>query len=324
MRNLGIGWLLAGVLAVAVIPVAVLVYSRFRRDMRAARARLESAGSRVVDTTCAPIQYATLGEGAPVLAVHGIFGGFDQGLVVAQGNVGEGFNFIAPSRFGYLGTPLPENASPEGQADAFACLLDTLGIEQAAVIGTSAGGTSVIQFALRHPERCSALVLFCSAAPGEVETGLPPEPAARTMFRSDFLFWLLTTYFGSSLSSIMGVPPGFELTPEHEASVAEVMTTILPVRPRAEGVLFDMFVSNPDIAAGDPDRYPLEEIAAPVLIVNAVDDPLTLYANARAAAERIPGARLVSIEDGGHLFLGHQEQVRSEIAAFLKQHAPAR
>jgi len=55
----------------------------------------------------------------------------------------------------------------------------------------------------------------------------------------------------------------------------------------------------------------------PVLIVNAVDDPLTLYANAEAAAERIPAARLVTIEDGGHMMLGHQERVRSEIVYFL-------
>jgi pimeloyl-ACP methyl ester carboxylesterase len=97
--------------------------------------------------------------------------------------------------------------------------------------------------------------------------------------------------------------------------VAEVIKTILPVRPRSDGALFDMYVSNPDVNTG----YPLEEIVVPVLIVNAVDDPLTLYRNAQSAAERIPGARLVTIEDGGHMLLGHEERIRSEIAAFLLQ-----
>jgi pimeloyl-ACP methyl ester carboxylesterase len=249
--------------------------------------------------------------------VHGIFGGFDQGLVIARGNVGVEFHSVAPSRFGYLRTPLLDDASPAAQADAFACLLDELGIQQAAVMGTSAGGTSAIQFALRHPDRCSALVLLCSAAPGETEAGLLPEPLAKVMFKSDFLFWLMTTYFRSSLKSIMGVPDGFELTPEFEADVAEVMKTILPVSPRSNGAVFDMFVSNPDINTG----YPLEEIRVPVLIVNAVDDPLTLYANAKAAAERIPDARLVTIEDGGHMLLGHEERVRSEIVTFLQEHS---
>jgi pimeloyl-ACP methyl ester carboxylesterase len=57
----------------------------------------------------------------------------------------------------------------------------------------------------------------------------------------------------------------------------------------------------------------------PVLIVSAVDDPLTLYVNAQAMAERIPGARLVTIESGGHMLLGQEERVRSEIGAFLAE-----
>jgi len=235
---------------------------------------------------------------------------------VARGNVGEGFRSIIPSRFGYLRTPLPEHASPIQQADAFRCLLDALDINHAAVIGTSAGGTSAIQFALCHPDRCSALVLHSSNAPGETKAALPPKPIARMMFKSDFMFWLLVTYFGSSMRSIIGVPKGFELTPEYEADVADVMKIILPVHPRSDGALFDMYISNPDINTG----YPLEEITVPVLIVNAIDDSLTLYENARSMAERIPGAKLVTIESGGHMILGHTQRIRSEIVAFLEEH----
>jgi pimeloyl-ACP methyl ester carboxylesterase len=58
-----------------------------------------------------------------------------------------------------------------------------------------------------------------------------------------------------------------------------------------------MYVSNLDANTG----YPLQEIGVPVLIVSAVDDPLTLYGNAESAVEWIPGGKLVTIEDGGHL-----------------------
>lgn len=317
MGNLKTGWLIIGLLAVIALISAALISARYRRDISAAREHLKSGGSQVVDTACGPIEYATFGEGPPVLVVHGIFGGFDQGLVVAKGNVGGSFRYIAPSRFGYLGTPLPDQPSLAAQADAYSCLLDTLGIEQVAIIGTSAGSTSAIQFCLRHPDRCSALVLFSANLPGEVAAGSLPQPVAKAMFKSDFTFWLATTYFASSLQSIMGVPADFELTPEHEAEVATVMKTILPVNSRSDGALFDMFVSNPDINTG----YPLEEIQVPVLIVNAVDDPLTLYQNAQSAAERIPGAKLVTIEDGGHMMLGHKEQIRSEIESFLEENA---
>jgi pimeloyl-ACP methyl ester carboxylesterase len=156
-------------------------------------------------------------------------------------------------------------------------------------------------------------VLFSSNAPGKTNADLPPEPLARRLFRSDLLFWLMTTVFRPGLGSTMGVPEKFKLTPEFEADIAEVMATILPVKPRCAGALFDMFVSNPDINSG----YPLEAIAAPVLTVSAVDDPLALYPNAQAMAARIPGARLVTIESGGHMLLGHKDEVSAEITAFL-------
>ena len=78
MENLKIGWLVTGAVAVAVVVVTALVYARFRRDIRAAQARLQGEGSQVVKTDCGPIEYATLGEGDPVLVVHGIFGGFTR------------------------------------------------------------------------------------------------------------------------------------------------------------------------------------------------------------------------------------------------------
>ena len=308
-------WLALGAAAFVVVGPAVLIYLRFRREIRAARERLLRSGGRVIDTACGPVEYAETGKGQAVVVAHGIFGGCDQGLVIALRNLGEGFRAIVPSRFGYLRTPLPDRASPARQADAHACLLDALGIEKTAIIGTSAGGTSAIQFALRHPDRCSALVLVSSHAPGETKADLPPERLTGLVFRSDFLFWLMTAVFRPGLRSTMGVPEKFKLTPEYEADLAEVTATILPAGPRSAGALFDMFVANPDINTG----YPLESITAPVLIVSAVDDPLVRYRNAQAMAERIPGARLVTIESGGAMLLGHKERVRAEITAFLRE-----
>ena len=65
-------------------------------------------------------------------------GGFDQGLELGDGLVRAGFRLIAPSRFGYLRTPLPADASAEAQADAHASLLDALGA------GLICSGVSVI------------------------------------------------------------------------------------------------------------------------------------------------------------------------------------
>jgi 2-hydroxy-6-oxonona-2,4-dienedioate hydrolase len=56
-----------------------------------------------------------------------------RGLLLGDLLLGEGFRMIAPSRFGYLESPMPEDSSLEAQAEAIACLLDTLEIDRVTV-----------------------------------------------------------------------------------------------------------------------------------------------------------------------------------------------
>ena len=58
MANPKIGWLTADAVGAAAVFGAVLVYARFRRDLRAARERLKTGGRQVVETECGPIEYA--------------------------------------------------------------------------------------------------------------------------------------------------------------------------------------------------------------------------------------------------------------------------
>src|SRR5919206_558169 len=122
------------------------------------------AGSQVIQTARGPVEYATRGEGPPVLLVNATAGGYDQALLLGEMFVGDGFRQIAPSRPGYLRTPQAADPTAAGQADVLAALLDALGVRRAAVVGMSAGGPVAMQFALRHPERTSALVLLSTAA----------------------------------------------------------------------------------------------------------------------------------------------------------------
>ena len=125
-----------------------------------AQARLRTThGTVTIPTRCGPIEYQERGRGVPLLMIHGSGGGHDQGMAFARSFSEQGMRVIAPSRFGYLSTPRPVDASLPAQADAHACLLDALGIEQAAVMGVSAGAPSALQLALRHAQRASALVL---------------------------------------------------------------------------------------------------------------------------------------------------------------------
>lgn len=301
----------------ALILFTLLVYLPYRRDIQDAYNRLDSIERQVVETECGPIEAAIRGEGEPVLVSHGIGGGFDQGLGISAAYLGAGYKVIAPSRFGYHATPLSANATPANQADAFICLLDALQIKKVTVMANSAGGTSALQMAIRHPERIHALVLVSTAAPtvGTYIT-LPPKPVIQTVFGSDFLMWVLTTHFQTAMQPAIGIPAGYVFTKTEQAMVSDVIRSVLPIERRTAGFVFDMFTSNLDMDQ-HPDQYPMESIRVPTLIIHAVDDPLAKYENAAALAARIPKAELLSIPSGGHLLLRMDETVQRAIARFV-------
>ena len=90
--------------------------------------------------------------------------GTTKGMAFAGTLAQNGIRVIAMSRFGYLRTPMPADASAAAQADAHVCLLDALGIRRAAVMGGSAGAPSALHEAIRHPDPVSALILLVPLA----------------------------------------------------------------------------------------------------------------------------------------------------------------
>src|SRR5215212_3424158 len=132
--------LLAILLLVGLVSFVAVTYPRFRADVQPSRERLLSGSDIVTTEEFGDIEYPVQGKGLPVLLVHGAGGGYDQGLLIGENYIGDGHRFIAPSRFGYVRSSIPENGSPAAQADAYAALLDTLGVERVAVVGFSDGG----------------------------------------------------------------------------------------------------------------------------------------------------------------------------------------
>lgn len=301
--------------------VGAVAHARFRREMAALNARLD-AGGRLVDTAAGPLEIGVEGHGAPVLMIHGAGGGYDQGLFVGRETFGPEHRIIAPSRFGYLRTPLPRDASPAAQADAHAALLDHLKIDRCIVAGVSAGGPSAIEMALRHPDRVSALVLLVPrtwepAMVMGVEGSAPSQVVLRVIEgAADFLFWLGIRLARPALVRFVGVPPELDAAaPRVERDrVTAVLRSILPLSRRAAGVRAD---SRTVIA-----EWPLQRIAVPTLIVTARDDLFQTLPGARYTAEHIHGAKLKVLESGGHLMVGRGEEVRATVAAFLARHGP--
>jgi pimeloyl-ACP methyl ester carboxylesterase len=292
----------------------------YLRDIRAARKRIDSLGGRMIETCCGPIECAIIGKGSPVLVVHGAFGGFDQGLWLARTFNVPNFQFICVSRFGYLSSPVLLGADLNLQADIFACLLDSLGIRQAAVFGVSAGSTAAIRFVARHPDRVSALVLIGPDIPGETVLKMPPRFVFDKLGRSDFAYWVLITFFKKWVQHTFGLAPkGYPLSPEQAAMVKNMQTSTLPVSRRMDGVVFETYTIERDYLTSvtDASPYPLNKIQTPTLVINALDDPLSIPANVRVMAGKMPNARLFALPDGGHFLFGHVDEAREEIARFL-------
>ena len=307
-------------LALASVIGALLVIWQFESDLQRANDHA-AQGSVVVSTSCGPIEYQELGTGVPLLTVHGSGGGHDQGMAFAGDLAAYGIRVIAMSRFGYLRTPMPLDASAAAQADAHVCLLDALGLAKAAVMGGSAGAPSALQMAIRYPNRVSALVLLVPLAykpPTQADSAspLPPwiESAVMRVIGSDFLFWAaLQVARDQVIKLVLATPPDLLRTasPQERARVDAMLANILPVSLRVDGLRSDTAASKHLLP------LPLESIRAPTLVISARDDRYGTYASAQYTAGRIPGAKFIGFEQGGHTWVGHDDEVRATIFKLL-------
>jgi 2-hydroxy-6-oxonona-2,4-dienedioate hydrolase len=288
-------------------------------DNRRAHARI-SDKSTVLSSPLGDVEFKRGGSGPAVLVVHGSGGGYDQGELIAAAMLGEGFHWIAPSRFGYLRSTFHQGATFEDQARAYASLLDRLGVRQVAVLALSHGGPSALLFAALYPERVASLILLscgvASASDAIQAEASRKGSALTTLFEYDLLYWAVSKFLRKRLMQLMGANDTViaSLTAEQRALVDQVIDYMNPVAHRHAGVVFDNKAAMPNerIAA----------IRAPTLVVHARDDALQLYRNAEYAAARIPAARLVSFDRGGHLLIAvEQPAVQAEVRRFILSHA---
>jgi pimeloyl-ACP methyl ester carboxylesterase len=283
----------------------------------------------IVETRLGPVECASYGEGAAVIALHGGMGGCDQSLLLAQSAIAApGFRILAVSRPGYLGTPLSSGRSPEQQADLCAALLDTLGIARAAVIAVSAGGPCALQFALRHADRCWAMVTV-SICTGHLDT---PRKVSRSL--AIMRVAVRIPFMERAISRRMAGTP--EEAAHRSIADAELCARTL-AHPDAGPLLVSLLTSTFDRMAqrlpgtvNDTalfrliDAYPLAQIAVPVLAIHGTGDRVVPFAHGEALAKTVPGAEFLAIEGGEHVSLfTHLEEVRARVGAFLFQHNPA-
>lgn len=307
-----IGYYIAAAILLILIIVFVKVFSRYKKEIAASLQSLEGE-SELIRTKSGQIECKIVGKGYPVLISHGGAGGFDQGMITAHSHLHGKYTVISVSRFGHLRTPLNEDSSAVTQADAYAHLLEALDIPRAAIIGTSGGAPSAIQFAQRHPGKCSALI--CSSG---VSMYLPERPLS--IYKNDFMYWTATTFFRSLSLEKIGVTKDIQqnLSEYEKQYLAELFKSMHPISIRKNGLFQD--VHEWADAKRWKQNYRLESITVPTLVVHAVDDVVIPFSHAENTAGKISDAELLSLPSGGHLKLKHFDTIRDRVSDFIDTH----
>ncbi len=262
--------------------------------------KLGSYNTRTLELSYGKISFTDEGEGETILVSHGIFGGYDQGYETSR-NFIPYCRVISPSRFGYPGSSVKGDGTPREQAEAFSELTDDLGISKIFILGTSAGGTPALEFALMYPEKVNGLILYSADLPPES----PPETKSAYEGPPPFLISNFPMYLLSPLfPGIMGLP-------------RDTIYSMLPVEPRKEGIINDGLNVNTAYYK-DTENYRLENLKVPVLIIHSKDDSLVDYENVLKNSGRIPSLRFITIEKGGHMMEGSSDIIEKSVLEFIE------
>lgn len=185
-------------------------------------------------------------------------------------------------------------------------VFEQLGIEQAWLMGMSAGGGLSIDFTLAHPEKVTGLVLV-----GAVVSGFDYTPHMYT--RGGRLTPEIYAD-AEALRLYMVTTDPYEIAPSNTAA-RERVRALLDANPGNTDLEKHRFVIQPE----SPALERLGEIQVPTLIVAGEYDIPDVHAHAGAIDAGIPGAQRVVVSNAGHLVpLEQPEAFTSEVQTFLK------
>lgn len=263
--------------------------------------------SRTAETASGFVEYGSVGEGRVILVIHGLSGGYDQGLLIFRPLVEKGYSIICPSRPGYLRTPIGAGLTPREQSHLLASLLDVLEIESVVVAGVSQGGPCAIEFCLNYPEKTSELILL-SAVTGRYTGSQRTNHCLSRLYENDassMIVSALAHYAPSMMvKALIDAKGNFEpetanhlaeqilLRPDKIRYVAEYVDSMLPASRRRRGTENDL------MQLASLDELRLEQVRCPTAIVHGTNDRDVPIEYAKDAASRIPRVELIMVELG--------------------------
>jgi pimeloyl-ACP methyl ester carboxylesterase len=254
------------------------------------------------------LNYERAGAGEPLLLIQGMSANHKAwGPLVPL--LQQSFETIAFDNRGMgLSRPVTEGFSIAEMAADTVGLLDALEIESAHVLGISMGGMIAQELALAHPGRLRTLTIGCSYCGGEGSQLMDPadfQGLVEAMGSGDQDRVFRAMYE-------LNLSPGFRAEESRYADFT-AMAAALPAPRETIGLQVQAIMAH-----DTQERLP--GIDLPTLVLHGTVDRVLGYPNGPLIASKIPGARLETYEDVGHMFWWEQPERSAEL---LREHALA-
>jgi pimeloyl-ACP methyl ester carboxylesterase len=263
--------------------------------------QLAGPTSQFIEIDGLEVHYQSLGEGRPVhLLLHGFMANVYtwRETIEPLSDMGRVIAYDRPA-FGLTQRPLPEEwegenpYSPEAQTELLIHLMDALAVDQAILVGNSAGGTQALYTYLTHPDRVQALILVDPAV--YIGSGAPSwvKPLLATPQMRRIGPWLLRsiTGWGESLLDLAWHDPS-RIQPDALQDYAVSFRV-----QNWDRALWEYMLASRQLDLATR----LNEVQAPTLVITGDDDRIVPTAQSIRLAQELPSAELVVITDCGHM-----------------------
>jgi pimeloyl-ACP methyl ester carboxylesterase len=251
----------------------------------------------------------TLGDGPPVLLLHGLSATRRNVVQGSRALVKRGFRLISYDARGHgASQPAPSYRYGDLVSDLDA-VLDELELDRAALVGSSMGAATAMAFTLEHPERVPALVQITPAYTGYARTGdVDGESWER----------LATALEGGIEEFIRVAQPGN--LPERWRDVAREATRQRMERHADLTAVAQALRDVPSSIAWKG-LHALSELALPVLVIGSQDDSDWLHplGVAEEYCRKLPNCELVVEEKGQSPLAWRGARLSNAIADFFER-----
>ena len=269
------------------------------------------------------IYYKTIGQGEPLIVLHGGPGFDHQTLMPYIGALGKEMKVVLYDQRG-SGLSTGPIDSDSITIDAFIedieLIRKQIGVEKINLAGVSWGGVLALFYGVKYPDKLNSLILFSTAASAEM------------LFKTFPALNKKRTSEDAALMNVLSISDGYK---NNDPKVLEEFYSIYCKAQLADQslvskiniVINENTAKNMDAinnfiwaAIGNFDLHnQLEKIGCPTLIMHGRQDPMPIEA-AEKINEKLPNSELVIFEDSGHwIYLEEEEKFKSIVIDFIEK-----